>query len=397
MNLHTGLAQLKAQGMTRELPVFGWILDERGGGSCNDSFAVGIIDELWLTPAPDGGGGGSVRIVDHKTRVQATLPTAAQTRTTHMQLMAYKKLYDGVVTMGLDPLRRQGGAAEPGERVKTEPEAARRVEVPGAGEVRKPWEGREQEPYDGEGADCSGKRLVCLRLGLNPDQQLSDPIVAHAVALGLLEERGGDARLTLDLGAGSGDKDGGGGSGVGADARPGENVSKSGIDSGGGGGTQISGGGNVQKSDDRDSQSGDGGGGMLRPLTLGDVFDAVSRAAMLLPPSSDTLYVEYEWQRNGSVIGQDSFAHDAHWLERRVERHLAFWNGTRRDEEEEDGENDGAAAAAAEGGDAHMKNGVFGVSDNEAWKCLRCRFSGDCPTAAVFAERWRATHQPPQI
>jgi len=32
------------------------------------------------------------------------------------------------------------------------------------------------------------------------------------------------------------------------------------------------------------------------PLTLGDVFDAVSRAAKLLPRSADTLYVEYEWQ-----------------------------------------------------------------------------------------------------
>lgn len=392
LNIHVGLAQLRETGMTRELPVFGWILDRNGGngtgggggdtddgdgGSGDDvsdgggAFAVGIIDELWLTAAGDedgdegsgscggGGSGGSVRIVDHKTRVRATLPTDAQARTTHLQLMAYKALYDGMVTRGLDPLRREA------VDVPQPDDARRSLETQPSGAANAPGHG--------------GRRLVCLRLGLDPDRQLSHPIVAHVATLGLLDahaDGAGRPRCGV-VGGGEGDNGDGRGGCV-------EDL----VEEGGGGGE----GGEASEARVAASSS---------PLTLGDVFDAVSQAAKVLPRSSDTLYVDYEWQRDGSVIGQSSFAHDADWLERRVGRHLTFWNGTRRWDDEGE-EKMGAAAVATTadatgGGDPHFKGGVFGVSDDEAWKCERCRFSADCPTAAVFAERWRAARQPPQM
>lgn len=32
LNLHVGLTQLRETGMTRELPLFGWVLSDYGGG-----------------------------------------------------------------------------------------------------------------------------------------------------------------------------------------------------------------------------------------------------------------------------------------------------------------------------------------------------------------------------
>jgi hypothetical protein len=242
-------------------------------------------------------------------------------------------------------------------------------------------------------------KLVPLHRGLDPERQLSDAIVAHALELGVIGKEcgGGDV----------GGADRGGSSGDGGGEADGDNGDGDG-DNGNGDGDNRDGDGDngdgvegridesVISGDDDGGGGGGGAGAVSRPLTLGDVFDAVSRAAKLLPVSSDTLYVEYEWQRDGSVIGQSSFPHDADWLERRVRRHLAFWDGTRKAEGEEEqeekdeengGEKDGAPAAAAAAAD-NLRNGVFGVSDEEAWKCERCRFSRDCPTAAVFAERW---------
>ena len=107
LDLHVGLAQLRETGMTRELPVFGWLLP-RGDQA---SFASGVVDELWLSD-------GVVRVVDHKTRASPTLPTEAQARTTKMQLMAYKVLFDAIVTRGVDPDARVS------RRVGLRPDAA---------------------------------------------------------------------------------------------------------------------------------------------------------------------------------------------------------------------------------------------------------------------------------
>ena len=107
-------------------------------------------------------------------------------------------------------------------------------------------------------------------------------------------------------------------------------------------------------------------------VTLGDVFDAVSRSFARIEPSAETLFVEYEWQRGGEPLGSASFDHDERWFTARAKTHVSFWDGSR---------DAGSASAAG-------RPVVHGVADDEAWKCERCRFSGDCPTAAVFAERW---------
>ena len=251
LDLHVGLAQLRETGMTRELPVFGWLLP-RGDQA---SFTSGVVDELWLSD-------GVVRVVDHKTRASPTLPTEAQARTTMMQLMAYKVLFDAIVTRGVDP--------------------------------------------DGR---------VSRRVGLRPDAALSDTVAAHAF------ESLGDGLLS-----------------VGA-------------------------------------------------VTTSAVFDAVSREATRTPTSSNTLYVEYEWQRDGSALGETRVEFDRRWFESRVERHVSFWDGSR------DGWRPGGTARVEDhpedSNDAATRGHVRGVSDDEAWKCERCRFSSDCPTAAEFAERWQ--------
>ena len=419
LNVHAGLTQLRQTGMTRELPVFGWLLDQndddgstgytmgkqydddddniviyrgedadeadrRGGEEKVDgivvdeegngdgredqdeekratnvdfvedvggAFAVGIIDELWLGTGGASGAGVAVvesgrgttatattteasarrvRIVDHKTRVKPTLPTEAQARTTRLQLMAYKALYDGMVTRGL----AQEDDDSPGVSGEDEGE--------GDGGQRDEegtlllYKGRQRRRRQRRG------RSVYRRLGLDPGRQLSDEIAAHALDLGVV-----------------------------VDKKEGEDTMEASDGNGGGGETEV---------------------GVSRPpLTLGDVFVAVSRAAKLLPASSDTLFVEYEWQRDGSVIGHSAIEHDADWLKRRVRRHLAFWDGTR---ESKDGEGAAASAPPRVTTEENVKDGVYGVCDDEAWKCERCRFSGDCPTAAVFAERWRAAHPP---
>ena len=245
LDAHVGLEQLRGEGMTRELPVFGWLLPD-GDAARDASFAVGIVDELWLDRSRPA---SRARLVDHKTRASRALPTEAQARTTRVQLMAYKILFDGLVRRGVDP----------------------------------------------------GGRLSA-RIGLRRDAAVSEDVAA---------------RVAEVLPA------------LGADARDGV-------------------------------------------VTLGDVFDAVSRSFARIEPSAETLFVEYEWQRGGEPLGSASFDHDERWFTARAKTHVSFWDGSR---------DAGSASAAG-------RPVVHGVADDEAWKCERCRFSGDCPTAAVFAERW---------
>ena len=98
LDAHVGLEQLRGEGMTRELPVFGWLLPD-GDAARDASFAVGIVDELWLDRSRPA---SRARLVDHATRASRALPTEAQARTTRVQLMAYKTLFDGLVRRGAD-------------------------------------------------------------------------------------------------------------------------------------------------------------------------------------------------------------------------------------------------------------------------------------------------------
>lgn len=60
----------------------------------------------------------------------------------------------------------------------------------------------------------------------------------------------------------------------------------------------------------------------------------------------------YEWQEDGSLLGQDEFLMWREWLDLRVHWHLEFWHGQR---------------------DAAY------VPEDELWKCRYCAFADLCP------------------
>ncbi|KAF6134721.1 hypothetical protein GIB67_002122 [Kingdonia uniflora] len=93
MNFIIGSNQLLFEGLTRELPIVGFI---------DGVWMVGVIDELRMPITK------TVRnplLVDTKTRSQPTLPSEPQKRNGRLQLMCYKYLWDSVVTSNF-PLTR---------------------------------------------------------------------------------------------------------------------------------------------------------------------------------------------------------------------------------------------------------------------------------------------------
>ncbi|XP_010253550.1 PREDICTED: exonuclease V, chloroplastic isoform X2 [Nelumbo nucifera] len=86
MNFIVGANQLFFEGMTRELPLIGFL---------EGVWTVGVIDEIRM---PSTGNIRNPLLVDTKTRSQATLPSEAQKRNGRLQLMCYKYLWDNVVS-----------------------------------------------------------------------------------------------------------------------------------------------------------------------------------------------------------------------------------------------------------------------------------------------------------
>ena len=117
-------------------------------------------------------------------------------------------------------------------------------------------------------------------------------------------------------------------------------------------------------------------------------FDAVSREATRTPTSSNTLYVEYEWQRRLGARGDEGGSIVAG--SNQVERHVSFWDGpgtmARDRAQVEDHPEDS--------NDAATRGHVRGVSDDEAWKCERCRLERLSRPAAESPERWHPRQAP---
>ena len=76
-NAITSITQLRSQGICREIPLIGQI---------NGTWVVGVADQIKRTPR------GYV-LSDHKTRKRPTMPSQAQQKTTHLQLMIYNTMY----------------------------------------------------------------------------------------------------------------------------------------------------------------------------------------------------------------------------------------------------------------------------------------------------------------
>lgn len=78
LNVQTGLRQLKKEGITRELHIFGKVA----------GFPVsGIVDELSVKD-------DMAILLDHKTRLKPTLPPPPSMKPTEVQVMLYRKLLD---------------------------------------------------------------------------------------------------------------------------------------------------------------------------------------------------------------------------------------------------------------------------------------------------------------
>ncbi|GJP61663.1 hypothetical protein CLOP_g18813 [Closterium sp. NIES-67] len=84
---------------------------------------------------------------------------------------------------------------------------------------------------------------------------------------------------------------------------------------------------------------------------LVDVTAAVSDAFRSLQPLHPTLLLRYEWQADGSLVHEDFFPYDHHWLQASIATSLEFWLGRRR---------------------------PFFVPREEAWKCSWCSFASVC-------------------
>ncbi|GMI92305.1 exonuclease V-like [Hibiscus trionum] len=85
INFITCANQLLFEGLTRELPLVGFV---------EGVWLVGIIDELRM---PENGSDGKPILVDTKTRVRDSLPAEPQRRNGRLQLMCYKYLWDTLV------------------------------------------------------------------------------------------------------------------------------------------------------------------------------------------------------------------------------------------------------------------------------------------------------------
>ncbi|XP_022752455.1 exonuclease V, chloroplastic-like isoform X2 [Durio zibethinus] len=85
INFITGANQLLFEGLTRELPLIGFV-----EGVC----LVGVIDEIQM---PAKGSDRRPILIDTKTRAQDSLPAEPQRRNGRLQLMCYKNLWDTLV------------------------------------------------------------------------------------------------------------------------------------------------------------------------------------------------------------------------------------------------------------------------------------------------------------
>ncbi len=110
LNLRHAALSLNECGVAREVPVFGWVgggagcggeggggdggVTDRGGGG-ERVWVTGVIDELRLQD------NGKVGMHELKTRTKPSLPSPAQQRCTHLQLMLYKSLWDQLVMQGV--------------------------------------------------------------------------------------------------------------------------------------------------------------------------------------------------------------------------------------------------------------------------------------------------------
>ncbi|XP_007015476.2 PREDICTED: exonuclease V, chloroplastic [Theobroma cacao] len=85
INFVTGATQLLFEGLTRELPLIGFV---------EGVWLVGVIDEIRMS---EKGSGRNPILVDTKTRVRDSLPSKPQRRNGRFQLMCYKYLWDTLV------------------------------------------------------------------------------------------------------------------------------------------------------------------------------------------------------------------------------------------------------------------------------------------------------------
>lgn len=93
INFIVGVNQLLSEGLTRELPLIGYV---------EGAWMVGVVDELRIPLIESE---KHPILVDTKTRVKATVPSEPQKRNGRLQLMCYKYLWDSLVSDSFPSIR----------------------------------------------------------------------------------------------------------------------------------------------------------------------------------------------------------------------------------------------------------------------------------------------------
>ena len=96
LNLRSSALALNDVGLVREVPVFGWVKGGQGVEDGESIWVTGVVDQLQLLA------NGKVGIHELKTRSRPSMPSFAQQRCTHLQMMLYKRLWDQLVVQGIN-------------------------------------------------------------------------------------------------------------------------------------------------------------------------------------------------------------------------------------------------------------------------------------------------------
>ncbi|XP_055834998.1 exonuclease V, chloroplastic [Solanum dulcamara] len=98
--------------------------------------------------------------------------------------------------------------------------------------------------------------------------------------------------------------------------------------------------------------------------TLTDMLRYSRNTWCMLPPAHEQLLLRYELQKDQSLLGEDQFEYDLHWVKGQITSSLEVWRGERE---------------------------ASYTSEDERWKCRYCKFASECPASKSGSPRRKDT------